>query len=140
MEVSKRLLNSVVKHEGFRAYPYKDTTGVTTIGHGLTWLSVAESTLVVQVRLSEIGDHLDGRLNFFKVLPDGMKEILVEMAYQMGVEGLMGFPKMLHAMAVEDWEKASNEGLDSKWATQDSPLRAQEMMAIVKDTNWYTTE
>ena len=134
MDVSIPLLASVVEHEGFRAYPYKDTQGVTTIGHGLTWISEPESLTVVQARLSELGDHLNGRLNFFKVLPGTVQDCLIEMAYQMGVEGLLQFNNMLHSMATEDWVAASEHGMESLWAVQ-TPERAQEMMIKLANTN-----
>jgi lysozyme len=53
------------------------------------------------------------------------------MAYQLGVNGLLGFKKTLRYMSQKDWEKASVEMLDSRWAKQ-TQKRAEELSAKIK--------
>jgi lysozyme len=48
------------------------------------------------------------------------------MAYQMGVEGVQGFSKMIAALQVGDYPRAADEALDSLWAKQ-TPARARDV-------------
>lgn len=50
--------------------------------------------------------------------------LLLSMAYQLGVGGLLGFRRMLYALRDGDYGRASVDMLDSKWATQ-TPQRAE---------------
>ena len=126
-DVSKHLLANVVEHEGFRTRPYQDSLGITTIGHGLTWISEDESLVVVQMRLSKIQGELQDTFAHFDKLPERIQDCLTEMAYQMGTNGLMGFKNMISAIRQRDYTLAARHGLDSKWARQ-TPERAQDMM------------
>ena len=60
------------------------------------------------------------------------KAVLVEMAYQHGGKGLRGFDETLTAVAGGDWQRASQEMMDSQTGRQDSPGRmatlAQRML------------
>ena len=49
------------------------------------------------------------------------------MAYQMGVNGVMGFRKMLGAIVNGNYRLAAQEGMDSRWANQ-TPNRAKRLM------------
>ena len=135
--ISKRLLGSLVKHEGFRTRPYRDSLGITTIGHGLTWISEAESLVVVQMRLSQIQTELKYTLAHFDGLPETVQDLLTEMAYQMGTNGLMSFKRMLAAIRQQDYTYAAEHGLDSKWARQ-TPERAEAMMSELAEITTVT--
>jgi len=136
-DVSERLLASVVKHEGFRSAPYQDSLGITTIGHGLTWIGEDESLIVVQMRLSKMKGELRYAYAHFDTLPDSVQDCLTEMAYQMGTNGLMGFRNMIAAIRQRDYTLAAKHGLDSKWAVQ-TPERAREMMRELAATTTVT--
>lgn len=60
-------------------------------------------------------------------LSEPRQSVLIEMAYQLGGKGLESFVKMRKAVSEKDWETASAEGLDSKWARQ-TPERAETLM------------
>ena len=53
------------------------------------------------------------------------------MSYQMGVSGVARFKKTIQYLADSQYEKASKEMLDSRWARQ-TPNRAIELSNIVK--------
>lgn len=46
------------------------------------------------------------------------KNVLVEMAFNMGVSGLLSFKNMLNSLREGNYSEASKEMLDSKWADQ----------------------
>jgi lysozyme len=118
------LLESVLLNEGFRERPYQDTKGVWTIGHGLTYITKQESQEIVIKRLLEIRRELYPKIF---LLSPVRQDIIVEMAYQMGMAGIYKFKNMWEAIDRRDINGAAKEMLDSQWARSDSPARAHEM-------------
>lgn len=51
-------------------------------------------------------------------VPDEVYDILLNMAFNMGEEGLEGFTDMWAAIEVEDWATVAKEMKDSEWAGQ----------------------
>lgn len=125
------LLQSVVTHEGFKPKPYQDTLGVWTFGHGLTYITEQESINIVMNRLVDIGDTLSVKLEYFKYLPADIQNVLIEMAYQLGISGLLNFKNTLFLIENGNYELAATEMLDSKWAKQ-TPNRAKELSDRVR--------
>ena len=64
-------------------------------------------------------------------MPILIQEVVLNMCFQMGVNGVSRFKKMIRAMKNEKWADAANAMLDSKWARSDSPNRAKELSDIV---------
>jgi len=56
---------------------------------------------------------------------------MLNMAYQLGFAGFCKFKKTIAYLQEAEWEKASEEMLDSKWAVQ-TPNRAKELSEIIK--------
>lgn len=125
----------VVREEGCRLEPYRDTEGKLTIGFGHL-LEQPITMMDAERYLSEDMDTaLEGaaayarQFNLRHVSGDRMG-VLVAMAFQLGRSGLMGFRKMGLALAKSDWQTAADEALDSKWARQ-TPGRARRMARIL---------
>ena len=57
--------------------------------------------------------------------------ILVEMSYQLGVNGVLKFKKMWGALKNEDYTEASKQMLDSRWAIQ-TPNRAKKLAEMMR--------
>ena len=57
---------------------------------------------------------------------------LVNMTFNIGITRLVKFRKMWEAIGDDDWEKASLEALDSKWAEQVGN-RAVEIAAMLRE-------
>jgi len=126
---------TVARHEGYRKYMYKCPAGKTTIGYGTNLdagLPEDEARMLLSVRLIKLADELSVRIPWWGGLSEVRQDVLINMAYQMGVEGLMGFKNALAAMGREDWATAEAEMLDSKWARSDSPNRAKELAMIMR--------
>ena len=62
---------------------------------------------------------------------DAADLVMLDMAYQMGVGGLLKFEKMLAAIACEDYETAADELLDSNYARQ-TPNRAKRNAYLLR--------
>ena len=128
------LIKRIMKHEGFRETPYPDVIhgwDVPTFGHGLTYITKEESQQIVANRIRKIEHDLAVKIAFFYLLPNEVQEVLIEMAYQMGVNGTMGFRNMLSELHDQSFEAAADEMLNSKWAVQ-TPSRARSLAEIVR--------
>lgn len=64
--------------------------------------------------------------------PEEVNSVVTEMAYQMGLPTLQQFKKFKKAIEDGDYQRAADEMLDSKWAKQDSPERAEHLSKIVR--------
>lgn len=130
-----RLEAIVARHEGYRMHMYKCSAGKLTIGYGYNLeagMPEDEARLLLRYRLDKLAAQLAQQLPWYAVLKAERKEVLIDMAYQMGIAGLLGFRKALAAMGQGDWSTAAKEMLDSKWARADSPGRAKELAEIMR--------
>lgn len=123
----KELIESIKHHEGFRGEVYKDTLGFDTVGYGTKMpLSKEEAEMILESRLKAKIKELETKEPFVNKLPIEKQEILAEMSYQLGVNGVLKFKKMWRALKELDYHAASIEMLDSRWAVQ-TPSRAKEL-------------
>ena len=121
------VISQIKLHEGFRANPYPDPLhgwSVPTFGHGLTYITEAESEFIVAQRIANIHRRLDRAIDFYGSAPEHIQHALVEMAYQMGVGGLLKFRNMLGALRAAKYREAYEHALCSRWARQ-TPNRAK---------------
>ena len=129
------LLESIKKHEGFRSKPYPDPIhgwDVPTFGIGFTYITEEESEYLLKRRVARIREQLTTSIPKFTSLSENIQNILIEMAFQLGIVGLLRFKKTLTAISNEDYEEAAKEMLDSKWARQ-VPRRATAMASRVRN-------
>ena len=125
----------VKSEEGLRLSPYHCTEGYPTVGYGKKigpkWSSLSNYQFRITEEIADI--WLDEELakienalitnNTYNKLNQARKDILVSMAYQMGLTGVYKFRKMWAALKDEDWQEAAKQALDSRWAHQ-TPARA----------------
>jgi len=122
------------EHEGFRGMPYDDSLGFPTIGFGTKLpINEDEAELLLRYRLEQKRDELIIAMPFVYNLPEDKQKVLYEMSYQLGVGGLLLFKKMWRALKSGDFETASKEMLDSRWAMQ-TPARAERLAEIMKNS------
>lgn len=98
-----------------------DLTG----GKGVT---AAQSALLLDQDIDAKAAELDRRAPWWRGLSDNRRRVLLNMAFQLGVSGLLGFRKAIAAMQVGDYPKAADEMRDSKWAKVDTPNRAARLI------------
>jgi lysozyme len=60
---------------------------------------------------------------------------VVNMTYQLGLDGLSKFLHFLAALQAQNWDGAAFEGMNSVWAKQ-TPGRAKRMMDQIKTGEW----
>ena len=131
------LIDRVKKNEGFKSHPYTDSVGKLTIGYGFNiapdgdGLAEDESEAVLKIKLAKTAAAVVKALPWTNKLDEVRFEVLVEMAYNMGVAGLLGFHRMLAMAEAGNFEGAAAAGLESKWATQVGD-RAKVLMEILR--------
>lgn len=74
--------------------------------------------------------RLDKYLPWWGEQPEPARLVLQNMAFQMGIAGLLKFGRALAAMQARDYARASSEMLDSLWAKQ-TPNRAGELAGLI---------
>ena len=131
------LIDSIKKHEGFSPVVYKCTADKLTIGYGkrVKYLKVTKEQ--AEEWLKEDLDHLKyvlaDKYEWFLPAPQEVRDIVIEMSYQLGVKSFSKFKKTIFLLANKDYKAASTEMLDSKWARTDTPARAKELSDRMKN-------
>ena len=126
------------KHEGFRQFPYLCTAGKLTIGYGRNLddkgidEEEAESLLASDVENAKAAVV---RRIATQHCNDARMAVLVNMAFNLGITGLLNFSRMLQAVEKGDFDTAALEMLDSRWARQ-VPNRAQELAQQMISGEW----
>jgi len=130
------LIDSIKKHEGFVAIVYKDSLGIDTIGYGFAIkdLELDEDicSMILERKLENLICRVDNKFSWYKFMPQEIKDVVIEMCYQLGVTGFSKFKKTISYLQNKQWEDASIEMLDSLWAKQ-TPNRAEELSYKVKE-------
>ncbi len=92
--------------EGFRALPYTDQLGNLTVGYGFAvnkgiTQSAAAALLTAQVQdaAAALGAYV-----WFQGLDDARASVLLDLAINNGLSGLLHFVNMLAALARRDWQ------------------------------------
>jgi lysozyme len=117
-----RLKADVKRHEGYRDKPYQDTVGKLTIGWGRNLddvgINEGEAELMLKHDLERALTAVRFVIFDYDELDEVRQEVLVNMAFNLGRNGLAGFRKMRLALTSRDYEEAAVQMLDSKWADQ----------------------
>ena len=129
------LIDSIKKHEGYVGIVYKDSLGIDTIGYGFAIkdLELDEDVceIILERKLHDLIDRINIKFKWYCYMPQEIKDIVTEMCYQLGVTGFSKFKKTNAYLQNKQWDEASVEMLDSRWAKQ-TPNRAKEMSNRVK--------
>lgn len=129
----------IKKHEGIRLKPYKDTVGKWTIGIGrnLDDVGITEEEAMYLFRgdLSRVVDALRAGFDWFEQLSEVRQAVLIDMCFNLGINGLSKFRMMLGHCANGEFSAASVEMLNSRWAGQVGG-RAIELAAMMEIGEW----
>lgn len=129
--------------EGVRKVAYQDHLGFWTIGVGRliddrkpgAGLRDGEIEMLLRNDIMDRVSQLSKRLPWFNDLDEARQGVLVNMAFQLGVDGLMGFRTTLDLIGKGRYTEASEQMLKSKWASQ-TPARAKRMAEQMKTGKW----
>lgn len=97
--------------EGFRSLPYTDTEGHTTIGYGFNvdaGISKITASALLRAQATELHQQLL-QLPWYAALDDVRQSACLDIAFNSGLHGLLGFPSMIAALQRQDWASAQTE-------------------------------
>ncbi len=126
----------LIKHEGLRLRPYRCTSGKLTIGVGRN----LEDCGITEQEAKELlqNDILRCELELITNIPDiynnlseNRKLVLLDMCFNIGIKGLLQFKTTLGFIKSEEYEKAANQMLTTKWAKQ-TGARAIELSQLMR--------
>jgi lysozyme len=128
------LAEDIGHDEGLRLHAYPDPdTGAEpwTIGYGCTGPDIGPDTVwtkaqaqaALAARIDEIEQQLDSLLPWWRQVNDARQDVLVNMAYNLGVRGLLGFHTFLAAASAGRDAAAADDllitdGRPTRWARQ----------------------
>lgn len=132
------LENQLKRHEGFRAFPYLDTVGKTTIGYGRNLsdvgVSIEEAENMLEYDMEKAIAAAEVIFDEFDSLNDVRKAVLANMAFNLGQAKLAKFHDLIKAVSSGDYKEAAKQMLDSKWANQ-TGKRATELAKMMESGN-----
>lgn len=114
--------HTLIIHEGLKNFPYIDSIGKVTIGIGYNLTDRGLSDQWIHSQCEEDMDWAYRQLYiefaWFSYLNEARQIALVNMAYNLGWKRFLTFKRMILALNQQDFDKAAEEMLDSKWAKQ----------------------
>ena len=126
------------RDESVRDTMYRDELGNATVGvgHNLsTPLSARAIQMILEDDVSAKKIEMDASLPWAASLDDARYGALLNLSFNMGVGGLLGFPRMLRAIQAQDWDVAARELLDSRYARQVGD-RATRLAEQLRTGSW----
>lgn len=129
-----QLVQELIRDEGLRLKPYKDSVGKTSIGIGRNLddngISNSEAMILCRDDIIQVVGGLNAHLTWWTTISEVRQRVLANMAFNMGLSKLLGFRKMLAACSAGAYEEAAREMLNSQWAKEvgDRAIRLADMM------------
>lgn len=112
----------IIAHEGLKLKPYTDTVGKTTIGVGRNLddngISKDEALFLLTNDITRCKNELGEIFSNFDMFDEDKKTALTDIIFQLGKPRFLGFKKMIQAIKNNNWQKASQELMDSKLCRQ----------------------
>lgn len=130
------LIQDLIRDEGERLKPYKDTVGKMTIGVGRNLddvgISQSESRTLLENDIGRVCADLDANLKGWREWTDNRQRAIANMCFNMGWPKLSKFQDMLANMKAGHWDLAALDAMDSLWAKQVGE-RAKRIAALIKE-------
>jgi lysozyme len=146
-----KLKRQLEVHEGKRLDAYTCPGGCLTIGVGRNLeanpatdelgreinqvgvkITEEEAHLLLDHDIDRFTSEVRSNIPQFESLSEPRQHVLIDMAFNLGTEGLLDFGRMLGAMHRGDFATAADEMLDSTWAKQ-VKSRAARLASMMRD-------
>lgn len=135
------LIDELRRDEGEVLHAYPDHLGYLTLGVGRLidkrkggGISADESAYLLRNDVARFVADLDRELPWWRDLDPVRQRVLINMAFNLGIKGLMGFRNTLRMVREGDYAGAAEGMLNSLWARQvkGRAVRLSEMMKTGK--------
>lgn len=134
----KKLLEDLRSDEGTINHAYRDHLGYWTIGTGRLidrrrggGITDEEAEYLLNNDVTRKEQELYKALPWLAEQPESVQRAVMNMSFQMGVEGVTKFKTTLGYIKKGDYTKAANNALLSKWARQ-TPARAKRVTDLIR--------
>jgi lysozyme len=136
------ILEQLTRDEDEILHAYPDSQGYWTIGIGRLidkrkggGISHDEALYLLKNDIDKATEQLAENLPWTASLDDARHGALVNMSFNMGIHGLMGFKNTLAMIQAGDYANAAANMLQSKWAEQVGP-RAHRLAKQMETGEW----
>ena len=136
------LKSQLIREEGAESCAYQDSLGFWTIGVGRLidsrkggGLSNDEINYLLENDIKTKTREVLLALPWMPRLSEPRQAVLIGMAFQMGIGGLLKFKRTLGSIEDGQYTEAAAEMLDSAWAQQ-TPARAHRMAKQMETGEW----
>lgn len=129
------LKQQLMRDEGLRLHPYKDTVGKLTIGFGRNLDDVGISREEAEDMLDNDIEQVQSELSnfdWYNQLDSKRRDVIANMCFNLGLPTLMQFENMIAALSAHQYQRAADEMLDSKWARQ-VDARATRLAEVMRN-------
>lgn len=137
--MNPRVMAMLKRHEGFRQFPYRDSVGILTIGYGrnleANGIGQLEAEYLLEHDIQAAHEGCLARIPVYSHLDSVRQAVLLNMAFNMGVGGLVKWTNTLEAINQGDYDAAADMMLQSKWAEQVG-RRALELVTMMRNGQW----
>lgn len=121
LDVTK-IAETIKKAEGFMPKAYRDSVGVWTVGYGWNLearpLSPELAEVILLVQLEQDLKKLLTAIPWVASLSEVRQFVLLEMCFNLGLSGLLGFKNTLNLVKQGRYSEAASAMLQSRWAGQ----------------------
>ena len=129
------LLKRIKESEGYSSTVYECTEGYETIGYGFAikdlYLSKRVSNIILEEKLNKLKKDVENKFDWVSDSPKAIRNSVIEMCYQLGINGFSKFKKTIYYLETEQYFEASIEMLDSLWHKQ-TPQRAKRISEEIR--------
>lgn len=140
--IMENLERQLIDEEGEVLHSYNCPLGFATIGVGRLidkrkggGITQEESRYLLNNDIKKCSDAVEKALPFFKDLNEARQAVLIGMAFQMGVEGLLAFNNTLTMIRLGKYKEAGEGMLKSLWFRQ-TPERVRRMAKQMTTGEW----
>jgi lysozyme len=137
-----QLIERLVADEGEVLHAYEDHLGYLTIGVGRLidkrrggGITQEESRYLLRNDIRRIVAQCETRFEWWDSLDAVRQQVIICMAFQLGVNGVANFRKMAAAIKVRDFAEAARQMIDSNWHQQ-TRARCERMAEIMRTGVW----
>ena len=137
----RSIIDQLIRDEDMKLMPYKDSRGFNTVGVGhnldanplpdLTFpITEAQAAQILGRDVERISRFLVQSLPWVTGLDDARLGVLQNMAFNLGVNGLLGFHRTLADVQAGAYATAASDMKDSKWYNEvgDRAVRLVQQM------------
>jgi lysozyme len=133
------LEDQLIDHEGLELKPYRCTAEKLTIGVGRNiedrGITEDEARYLLKNDIKIVEDELLEKKPVVAGLDAVRQRVLVDMGFNLGIPTLLKFQNMWSAIEEEDFERAADEAMDSRWAKQVG-RRAERLCQAMATGEW----